>query len=70
MEMDGKSQPSVTLPSVSAGLAVAWAHGAEILPRAVSLEASVSGSWSLWFCFCSHVRPWEPWEMKFGALSF
>lgn len=41
MEMDGKSQPSVTLPSVSAGLAVAWAHGAEILPRAVSLEASV-----------------------------
>ena len=50
MVMDGKSQPSVTLPSVSAGLAVAWAREAEVPPRAVSLEASVSRSWSLWFC--------------------
>ena len=21
-------------------------------------------------CFFSHMRPWEPWEMKFGYLSF
>ena len=60
----------MTLPSVSAGLEDARTHEADVWPRAVSLEASVSGSWSLWFCFCSHVRPWEPWEMKFGALSF
>ena len=51
----------------------ARAREAEVQPSTVSLEAALSGSWPLWplcFCFCSHMRPWEPWEMKFGCLSF
>ena len=39
----------MTLSSVSAGLEDARTHEADVWPRALSLEACVSGSWPLWF---------------------
>ena len=40
----------MTLPSVSAVLEDAQTRGADVRPRAVSLQAAVSGCWPLWIC--------------------